>query len=243
MNNPDNKFSGKDRRHQNKLNSRYSFDNAIYPEHWQELSDETLLNQYRESNDQLIVCYLMQRYKAPIVAISYSYLKDEDAVIDFTQDLFIKLVELLKHCDVQRFQSFLITVVKNKHKDELSKFKTVKNYEQKFNHLNSIDEEEDRHFQMDNPLKPAILKRLKQKGKLSEMEYSCIAMQLNGLKSGEIAELIDPSTLKLGNDELQGMTLQEILNIKKDKVYGAIERTRKKLRKILQEDFGDYFKD
>jgi len=75
------------------------------------------------------------------------------------------------------------------------------------------------------------------------MEFACISMQLNGLKSGEIAELIDPSVLKLNPSESQNQTNDQILHLKKEKVYGAIERARKKLRKILQEDFGDYFRD
>jgi len=138
MNKPAEKLSERDKQPHKAVRNRYTFDSAIYPKHWQSLSDEALINQYRTNHDQLIVCYLLHRYKTPVVAISFSYLKNEEAVIDFTHDLYIKLVELLKHCDIQRFPSFLVTIVKNKHKDDLSKFRTVKNYEHHTDHPSAL---------------------------------------------------------------------------------------------------------
>jgi len=222
--------------------SNYSFD-LPYPTEWQKLSDEALITQYKQTGNQLIVCYLMQRYKSAILAISMSYLKSEEAVKDFTHDLFIKLVKLLKQSEVQKFQSFLVTVVKNKHKDELSKFTTSKNYENRPDHPSAFHPEQKQDFELDNPINAEALQKLKDEGELSDMEHACLSMYLDEFKSGEIAEHIDPKILGIKQDELATYTPQELLTLKKEKVYGAIERARRKLRRLFQKEYGGYFKD
>ncbi len=220
----------------------YFFDHGSYPQEWAELSDEALLEQYKETSDQLIVCFLMKRHKTPIVAISYSYLKNHEAVEDFVHDLFIRLVAKLKDLNVQNFSGFLVTMVKNKHKDELGKHKVREGYENAvIRKGNSFKEEEDKWgFIIDNPLAEQKLAGYFQEGTLSEMEFTCLRFRSQGLKPAEIAKQIDPSVLGLYPEKEQ-VDCPDFINHMKKKVFGALERSYKKMRDKLGNDFEGYF--
>ena len=220
----------------------YFFDHGPYPSEWEELTDNALLESYKKTSNQLIVCFLMKRHRTPIIAISYSYLKNQEAVEDFVHNLFIRLVDKLKDANIQRFTGFLVTMVKNKHKDELSKHNVRQGYEneEKSRMVLSKNEEKDQDFILDNPLSEEKLEEYFQEGILSEMEYTCLRYRSQGLKPADIVKLIDPRILGLYPKEGQMDCPKFILRIKK-KVFGALDRAYRKMREKLGNDYDGYF--
>ena len=220
----------------------YFFDHGPYPHEWEELTDNALLESYKKTSNQLIVCFLMKRHKTPIVAISYSYLKNQEAVEDFVHDLFIRLVDKLKDAHIQRFTGFLVTMVRNKHKDELGKHKVREGYEneEKSRMMLAKDSGKDQDFILDNPLSEEKLATYFREGTLSEMEYTCLRYRSQGMKPADIAKLIDPQILGLYPNEDQRDCPEYFLRIKK-KVFGALDRAYKKMREKLEKDYDSYF--
>ncbi|MFY0672548.1 MAG: sigma-70 family RNA polymerase sigma factor [Bacteroidia bacterium] len=78
-----------------------------------ELSDEQLILKYKESNDSKYVGELYQRYTHICFAVCMKYLKNEEDAKDAVMQVFEKLLtDLLKH-EIQFFQGWLHTLVKN----------------------------------------------------------------------------------------------------------------------------------
>ncbi|RMG22382.1 MAG: sigma-70 family RNA polymerase sigma factor [Bacteroidetes bacterium] len=220
--------------------SKFFFDAARYPHDWHKEPDEELVARYQKTGNQLLICLLLQRHKAPIIGLSMRYLKDMDKVVDFCHRLYEKLVKKLKDKEADNFQAFLLTVVKNMHKDDWDKHKVRERYQKEHPPKEAHSEENRYHFGLDNPLSQEKLLELRQKNVLSAMEYACMKLYLQEMKSGEIARVIDPAELGIKADN--DLTEEALYQLKKDKVYAAIERARRKLREHLGNDFGDYFK-
>ena len=218
----------------------YIFDHVPYPAEWEEMSDESLLGHYQSTSDQLIICYLLKRHKAPIIAISFSYLKNAEAIEDFVQDLYERLVIKLPEAEIRNFKSFLITVVKNKHKDDLGKYEVRQAYQQAERIRRDPFSDNDWDFELDNPFSAEKLKELSQQGRLSPMEGLCLEMRAQGLKAGDIAKLIEPKVLGLWPKEGE-QDCPEFLQLKKKKVFGALERAYKKMKALLAKDYQQYF--
>jgi RNA polymerase sigma-70 factor (ECF subfamily) len=78
-----------------------------------ELTDEQLILKYKESSDSKYVGELYQRYTHICFAVCMKYLKNEEDAKDAVMQIFEKLMaDLLKH-DVQFFQGWFHTLVKN----------------------------------------------------------------------------------------------------------------------------------
>ena len=224
----------------NRRAAMYFFEKVSYPSHWDELADEALIKLYQETGDQLIICFLMNRHKTPIVAISFRFLRNREAVEDFVHDLYLRLVDKLRKAEVRKFSAFLSTMVKNKHKDDLGKHDVRVNYEIRVQNNKDPFYQNSWDFDMDNPLSEERLKGYFEQGVLSRMEYNCLKDRSQGMKPAEIAESLDPQILGLFPQEGQ-KTCEEFIKLKKKKVFGALERSYKKMKETLGEDFTGYF--
>ncbi|PCH66086.1 MAG: RNA polymerase subunit sigma-70 [Bacteroidetes bacterium] len=89
------------------------------------LSDNELLEKYRNSHDQNYVGILFERYSHLVFGGCMKYFKNEDDSKDATLQIFEKLLDDLKKHEVQYFKSWLYMVVKNHCLMEIRKNKGI----------------------------------------------------------------------------------------------------------------------
>lgn len=77
------------------------------------LTDEELVDRYRNSFDTKYVGELFERYTHLVYGVCLKYLQNETAAEDATMQLFEKLITDLKKHHVTAFKPWLYTVVKN----------------------------------------------------------------------------------------------------------------------------------
>ncbi|MBI1184580.1 sigma-70 family RNA polymerase sigma factor [bacterium] len=93
-----------------------------------ELTDEELIARFKETKDSKWVGMLYQRYTHICLAVCIKYLKNEEEAKDAVMQVFEKLLsDLLKH-EVQFFQGWLHTYLKNHCLMMLRKAKPVSSY-------------------------------------------------------------------------------------------------------------------
>ncbi|MEM7659657.1 MAG: sigma-70 family RNA polymerase sigma factor, partial [Bacteroidota bacterium] len=115
-----------------------------------DLPDKDLVRQYQSEEDTHVISILMERYSSAIVGMSMKYLKDDEAVRDFANDLFLKLQGKLKEAVIQKsFKSWLLTMVSNQLKDLIRKQNVRQDYKIRVasNGQELVEEEVD--FEMD----------------------------------------------------------------------------------------------
>jgi RNA polymerase sigma factor (sigma-70 family) len=77
------------------------------------LSDEELVNLFRESGDQEIIGVLFRRYTHLVLGVCIKYLRDREVARDITMGVFESLFSSLKKYEVHNFKSWLFTVVRS----------------------------------------------------------------------------------------------------------------------------------
>jgi len=76
-------------------------------------TDETLIQNYRESGNSFYVGELYKRYSMPVTAICYSYFKERQETEDTVMEVFEMVLADLKKYEIQNFKAWLITSVKH----------------------------------------------------------------------------------------------------------------------------------
>lgn len=85
----------------------------IYNEKYNHFSDNELITEYKNTNNNVFVGVLYKRYSHLVLGLSLKYLKDEDDAKDAVMQIFEKLlVDLLKF-NIDYFKSWLYTFSKN----------------------------------------------------------------------------------------------------------------------------------
>lgn len=214
------------------------FDEISFPEDWNNLSDEELLELYAHLTSggkppnrkaQLLICFLMKRHKAAIVAITSKYIKSVEDFEDFTHDLYEKLLRVLPGKEpIKNFGGFLFTLIKRMHLDAIKKKKP----DVGIDHLpppspgnlwtRSID------LRMDYPLDETQIKKLITDGLLSPREGIVVIYLSLGYKPREMVDLISDEILGI-KPQTPPLDEEKKAKIKVAKIYSAIERARKKL--------------
>lgn len=77
------------------------------------LTDEELVERYRNSHETVYIGELYQRYTHLVFGVCMKYFKNEDASEDATMQIFEKLISELKKHHITAFKPWLHTVVKN----------------------------------------------------------------------------------------------------------------------------------
>jgi RNA polymerase sigma factor (sigma-70 family) len=77
------------------------------------LSDEALIEKYKESEDNYYVGELYKRYTHLVLGVCVKYLKDREEAKDAVMQIFEKLMEDLKKHQVANFKSWLHMVARN----------------------------------------------------------------------------------------------------------------------------------
>ncbi len=103
------------------------------------LTDEQLVNRYRQSHNQDIIGILFERYTHLLFTVSYKYLQNDSEAEDMVMFVFEKLFEELKRTEVQNFKSWLYTLCKNQCLMQLRQQKSNASSKEKM--LAQLDEE------------------------------------------------------------------------------------------------------
>jgi RNA polymerase sigma factor (sigma-70 family) len=179
------------------------------------LSDNDLVEAYQRQEDPHVISILMERYASAIVGMSMKYLKDEEAVRDFSGDLFLKLRKKMRNAEIRNFKSWLLTMVSNQLNDLNRKTKVRQDYKIRVSSNGQEIVEEELDFEMDK------------------------AHLANALLS-----LSEEERLVIQRIYYHGESYQEIMETQQwtfNQVRGKRDRAITKLRGLLANDFTHYF--
>ena len=79
----------------------------------EKLSDEVIVQHYKESDNKEILGVLYKRYAHLMLGVCMKYLKDEERARDAVMQLFSELFLKLKKHHIENFKSWLYTATKN----------------------------------------------------------------------------------------------------------------------------------
>jgi RNA polymerase sigma factor (sigma-70 family) len=85
----------------------------VKPDHYNELTDQELLEQFYTSHDNEWLGILLQRYTLLLLGVCMKYLKNEEEAKDSVQQIFLKVIQELHKYKVEYFKSWLYMVAKN----------------------------------------------------------------------------------------------------------------------------------
>lgn len=77
------------------------------------ISDQELLAQFKQTNDNRLLGVLLQRYTLLLLGVCMKYLKNEEAAKDAVQQIFLKVIHELQRYPVQYFKSWLYMIARN----------------------------------------------------------------------------------------------------------------------------------
>lgn len=113
------------------------------------LSDEKLMQRYRETGNNWYVGELYKRYSHPVSALCYSYFKNREETEDAVMEVFELVLSDLKKYEVQTFKPWLLTVVRHycirrkdkgrREMDQHNKLKKNKEHFMELSHELSLD--------------------------------------------------------------------------------------------------------
>jgi len=114
------------------------------------LSDEALLNAFKESADQQMLAQLYLRYTDLVYGVCLKYLKDGEAAKDAVMNIYHELLIKLQSHEVENFKGWLYVVAKNHCLTQLRKEKKMVTVEftpavmqsEDFTHLDNVLEKE-----------------------------------------------------------------------------------------------------
>jgi len=77
------------------------------------LSDESLIEAYRQQKDNALLGTLLQRYTMLLFGVAMKYLKDKNASQDAVQQVFLKAITHLPTEPIQNFKGWLYILMRN----------------------------------------------------------------------------------------------------------------------------------
>ena len=85
----------------------------VYNEKYNDLSDNELITEFKNTKNNVFVGILYKRYSHLVLGLSLKYLKNEDEAKDAVMQIFEKLLADLLKFDIEYFKSWLYTFSKN----------------------------------------------------------------------------------------------------------------------------------
>ena len=167
------------------------------------LSDEELVSSYKKTEDAELVTFLLARYADVITGMSLNYLKNETDVEDFSQDLYIKLVQNLKNGEIRNFRSWFLTIIKN------SLIDTTRKQQTRIMHMEILKSESSDLYELEKEDSFKIEEVFNSMIVLNEKEKKCIeelylneksykeAMDDNGWSFNEVRGFRDRAIVKI----------------------------------------------
>lgn len=84
-----------------------------FRKHINQLSDEQLVENYKQKPDAALVGVLYQRYTHLAIGTAMKYMKNKNDADDIVMQVFEKLLSDLQKKDIKHFKSYLYVMVKN----------------------------------------------------------------------------------------------------------------------------------
>jgi RNA polymerase sigma-70 factor (ECF subfamily) len=85
----------------------------VYNEKYNDLSDNELITEFKNTKNNVFVGILYKRYSHLVLGLSLKYLKNEDEAKDAVMQIFEKLLTDLLKFNIEYFKSWLYTFSKN----------------------------------------------------------------------------------------------------------------------------------
>ena len=158
-------------------------------ENYTTLTDEELVERYRNSHETVYIGELYQRYTHLVFGVCMKYFKDEATAEDASMQIFEKLISELKKHHITAFKPWLHTVVKNHCMMLFRKESTEEKRKTMLKHDtgNVVENPEENHLQ-EAAEKEFILQHLRESiDELKEEQRICI--ELFYLKESSYAEI------------------------------------------------------
>lgn len=86
---------------------------AVQTISYQHISDQELLNKFRQDGNNQWLGIVLQRYTLLLLGVCMKYLKNEEAAKDAVQQVFLKSIAELQKYEVAYVKSWLYTIARN----------------------------------------------------------------------------------------------------------------------------------
>lgn len=187
------------------------------------LSDEELILEFQQSNNERAFEILVKRFKNPLINYVYRFLGDYDSCVDVVQDTFVKVYRYKdRYTNIAKFSTWIYTIATNLAKTEYQRKKRV-------NFLSIFGGgEDDKDMEIrDNNYRPD--KDVENKYKEEQIQKALLKLKI---------VYREPVILR----DIQGLSYEEIaeiLNIEEGTVKSRINRGRRRLQKLLENVYKD----
>lgn len=150
----------------------------LYPEKYNQYSDNELITEYINSKNTLFVGILYKRYSHLVFGLSLKYLKDEDEAKDAVMQLFEKLISDLLKYKIEYFKSWLYTYSKNNCLLIIRNKKNIQQKESQFQYSSQsvMENEADLHLPIIKDKEEQYVQLEKAISELNEMQKKCISL-------------------------------------------------------------------
>lgn len=150
----------------------------LYPEKYNQYSDNELITEYINSKNTLFVGILYKRYSHLVFGLSLKYLKDEDEAKDAVMQLFEKLISDLLKYKIEYFKSWLYSYSKNNCLLIIRNKKNIQQKESQFHYSSQsvMENEADLHLPIIKDKEEQYVQLEKAISELNEMQKKCISL-------------------------------------------------------------------
>jgi len=187
------------------------------------LTDEELIVEFQQTNNERAFEVLVKRFKNPLVNFVYRFLGDYDSCVDVVQDTFVKVYRYKdRYTNVAKFSTWIYTIATNLAKTEYKRRKRVKLFS-----ISGGGEEDSSVEIKDNNFRPD--KNLDNQFKEEQIQKALLKVKV---------VYREPVILR----DIQGLSYEEIaeiLSIEVGTVKSRINRGRKRLQKLLMNVYKD----
>lgn len=165
------------------------------PKNYKKLNDIEIVELYKQTNDNVLVAELFQRYSHLIFGVGMKYLKDEEHSKDICMQLFEKLLIDLKNHQINHFKSWLYMVCKNHCLMLLRSQNTSQKKEKEY--ANFMESAHDLHPVSENGMEMQLSLMEKCIEELNIEQKKCV--ELFYLKELSYQQIVDETSFNLNN--------------------------------------------
>lgn len=188
-----------------------------------ELTDEELIIEFQQNNDEKAFEILIQRFKNPLTNYVYRFLGDYDSCVDVVQETFIKVYRYKdNYSSVAKFSTWIYTIAGNLARTEYQRRRRRKIFS-----INNYGNDEKTFEIPDNTNRPDVSADGKIKAVLIE---KALLKVHHSYREAVILRDIQ---------ELSYEEIAEILEIEVGTVKSKINRGRAQLRVLLKDIYND----
>lgn len=188
-----------------------------------ELSDEELILEFQQNNEEKAFEILVQRFKNPLTNFVFRFLGDYDSCIDVVQETFIKVYRYKdNYSSVAKFSTWIYTIAGNLARTEYQRRKRKNIFS-----INWYGEEEKTYDIPDNSYRPDVSAD-------ANIKNEIIQKALLRVKDTYREAVILRDVQDLSYEEIA-----EILKIEVGTVKSRINRGRAELQKYLKDIYND----